>query len=169
MPAYSVVYSPVICPSCGNKFGFRAGQTTFFWGWSGCYYSLGESIAWLRDKKKEIVPPFTWYTRRGWLWQPDAEFNSGSPEYQNLIAFDAEINPWPPETRNCLTCHARYDHIGVIIRDGKITEVKVFAEGEIERTIGAMDPFAEIVLIRSDGTYEPRPDWNDPPMGTLEL
>ncbi len=168
MPSCSVCYCRVICPSCGQEIAYRARQATFYWGWSKTCYSLGEEIIWLRDRKKVIVPPFTWYRRRGWLWRPDPEYNFGSPDHTNLIAFDSEIGWMERERRTCSSCNSRYDHIGVIIRDSRISEVKVFAAGEIERMIGPMDPFAETVLIRADGAFEPRPDWNDPPMTTLE-
>jgi len=169
MPAYSVFHTRVICPSCGREIAYRGGQTAFCWGRSKFhYFARGDAIEWLHDTRKEIVPPFTWYRKRGWLWQSDAEFNFGSPTYPDLIAFDPEISVQAPESRVCPSCRSRYDHIAVMIREGRLIEVKVFEEGEIADTIGPLVPFAETVLIRADGTYEPRPDWNDPPMSTLE-
>jgi hypothetical protein len=169
MPAYSVFHAPVICPSCGQEIGYRAGETTFSWGRSKAhYFHQGDEIEWLRDELAEVVPPFTWYRKRGWFGHHDPEFNFGSPSYPDLIAFDPEISQQPAESRTCPSCQALYDHIGVMIRDGRLSGVKVFAEGELAKAIRPLVPFAETVLIRADGTYEPRPEWNDPPMRELE-
>ncbi len=166
MPFWSVLHAPVLCPSCGREISYRAGETTFFWGRSSRHYwGLDDDIEWLRDQQGVIVPPYTLYRRRGWFGLRDPECNLGSPEYPDLLAFDPEIDCQPPETRICPGCQSRYDHIAVEIRGGRVAGMKVFAEGEIARTIGSFDPFPETMLIRPDASDEPLPIWGDQVLG----
>jgi hypothetical protein len=162
MPFYSVLHDPVICPSCGQDITYRAKQSTFFWGRSHeHYWGPGEEVRWLRDRAGVIVPPFTCYRKRGWFGLRDAECNFGSPEYAEVIAFDAEIDLWTPESRLCPSCGARYDHVAVLIRGGQLAGTRVFEAGEVARTFGPLEPFPTVLVLRPDGTYGPFPGWRD--------
>ncbi len=161
MSWHSILHAPVICPSCGEDIGYCPGESTFFWGQSHVHYwGLGEEVVWLRDEDGVIIPPFKWYRKWGWFGRRADECNFGSPEYQDVIAFDSEIRDLPPESRICPTCQVRYDHIAVMIQGGRLAETRVFTKGKLAMTFGLLDPFPETILVRPDGTYEPRPDWD---------
>lgn len=147
----------VPCPICGKRFSL-GGPLDFQWGKIPHSYQIGDRVVWLKNRAGEVVPPFQFVG-------PDDLWNCGEPTYADLYVFDS--NPNISEF-TCTHCGTLFEGIAAQIGGGTLRGAVAFLPGEVQRRFGATLDTFDIAVARADGTYEPRPDWYDPPFSVYQ-
>lgn len=142
----------VICRVCGQTMDIR-GPVEFQWGKIPHSYRVGDKIVWLRGPSGVVIPSYQ-------LAGPKGVWNSGDPAFSDLLVFNG--NPNFGEFQ-CSRCGTTFETVAVRIVGGILREAVPFLQGEVERKLGATLDTFDVAIERSDGSYEPRPDWYDPP------
>jgi hypothetical protein len=145
---------PAPCPGCGDRL---VNCVRCQWGMlPGGDYEIGDGVKWLLDARGTPVPPFTLREdpRLGHRW------NCGDPQFRNVIALD--LNMWVDgyPTR-CPKCGTEVVGSAAVVRDGVFREILVLTQAERDRILGPSVGKASIVIVRDDGSFWPRDDWDD--------
>lgn len=75
----------------------------------------------------------------------------------------------PINKRACASCDELFDGAAVIVRDGCIAEVRILRPGELESMIGPFESRPDTLVINSNGSLEPKPEWNDHVLDSSEI
>jgi hypothetical protein len=158
MPDFSDVETTALCLQCGEQTSVPSGVIKFQWGKVPHNYKVNDAIVWLEDKSHNIVPSFTLVHKHG-LFGISAVWNCGDPQYKNLYVFDSD----PHVTQyQCSRCNKPLEGLAVEIRNGLIVQGVGFGKSDMEQKFGTVSAPANIIIIRDDGTYWAREDWDDP-------
>jgi len=159
MPDTSFVKGHAECPVCGALVleGVRCQ-----WGeLPGVKYAIGDEVKWLRGEDGQAFPSFVLHKIEDGKWR----WNCGDSLYHDVILFDVlfEADVFTQGYR-CPKCATRISAGIAVVREGRFSEIRAILDDEVTRILGASRGKADIVIIREDGTYWPREDWNDHPI-----
>lgn len=146
------LHADISCPACGAPSGLGR-MLQFQWGQIPKIYHLGDAIVWLQNRSGQIVPSLQ-------LVGPEGLWNSGDSSVRDLYVFDGD-----PNLREfaCSRCGTIFETVAARIAEGVILGTVAFRPGEVGRLFGASPHIFDVAIARHDGSYEPRPDWYDPP------
>ena len=115
------IHVNLFCPNCGNAI---ANVVRMQWGrvprTSG--YNIGDTVEWIESGNR-VIEPFR-YVRGGF-------FNVGTPDIANVLLLDTQ-DFWPPYDFKCSNCQYPIPAVGIIVRIGKIHEVRVLSPEDLE-------------------------------------
>ncbi|MDQ3641413.1 MAG: hypothetical protein M3450_08115 [Actinomycetota bacterium] len=138
---------PLPCPGCGaRQFGDHSIQSLRVgWGLAVAQvpiprfdYAIGDRIRWRTCLEGTIHP---------WTFFRDISVNIGDPRITDVVVLD----DWP--ARRCPTCGTHIGGGAVHITGGRITEARLFVDGEF-----GDDELVDTFVMRPDGSIEPLPE-----------
>jgi hypothetical protein len=128
MPRFAHVHAEVMCPQCGAQVS-AARSVGFQWGYCsnplcGDYftYEVGDPLYWRLDKQGKVPP---------WAYFRDESANIGDPLFADLIVRESEF-----DIRACLACGRSFGGIAIVIKAGRLAEVR------------AIDPIEALTSMR---------------------
>lgn len=151
MPDYATVLGKVLCPHCNGEI---ASEVQIQWGKVPSRYHVEQSIEWLK-LNDIVVPPFT-------LVAGCDSWNCGDRNSARVLAFDCEQFALDQsEVAHCPVCNELIRGVYADISGNVITALVACTDEDITRILQGVNSPADIVEVKDDGTFSPRPDWYD--------
>jgi hypothetical protein len=150
------------CPVCRGSVALPDGALRFQWGLVPRHYASAPApLFWLLGADGEPAPPYE--VSEG---ESEDPWNAGSPEPGTVYAFDEDPRL---EGLACPSCGAAFERVAARIEGDILQGAVAFVFGELERKVSAKRGSYDAVVVREDGSWEPRPDWEKQEEGTTIL
>jgi hypothetical protein len=121
----------------------------------GVDYEIGDQVRRLVDAGRQVVKPFTLRQTAPNVWR----WNCGDPECGNVLLFDEDVYSGNLEAR-CPNCELKIAAGLVVVRDGRLGEIRAASDGNVDRILGPSRGKADIA-VEIEAGFQPREDWND--------